>query len=151
MVQERELGEIVDAIWTEMLRLEVRPTYTSWHPDGGSRCLSGRVDLSGAWEGTVTVDCSRELARRVAGTLFDLDPALVTGDELLDAMGEIVNITGGNVKALLPGPCALSLPAVSDADGPVGEHPERPLVARAAFECEGQPFWVIVRGRRSQG
>ncbi len=151
MVQERELGEIVGAIWTEMLRLDVHPTYAAWHADGGPRRLSGRVDLSGAWEGTVTVDCSRELARRLAGTLFDLDPGRVSGGDILDAMGEIVNITGGNVKALLPGPCALSLPAVSDAGGPAGERPDRPLVARAAFECDGQPFWVIVRGRRAPG
>lgn len=150
-VREQELGEIVDAIWTEMLQLPVRPSFEPWHPGGGRGWLTGRVDLCGAWVGTVSVDCPRELARRLAGTMFQLDADRIGRVDLEDAIGELANITGGNVKALLPGPSTLSLPAVSDADGPVPERPDRPLVARAAFECEGQPFWVIVRGRRAAG
>ena len=36
----------------------------------------------------------------------------MTTADIADALGELANIIGGNVKSLLPEPCALSLPHV---------------------------------------
>lgn len=148
-VREHDLGEIVSAIWAEMLHLDVQTSFRPWRAAGSPPGLTGRVELSGAWAGTISVDCSRDLARRLAGMMFGLNPIDLTGRELVDAMGELANITGGNIKALLPGPSVLSIPVVTDDDGPETERPDLPLVARASFDCEGHPFWVIVRGRRA--
>jgi chemotaxis protein CheX len=72
------------------------------------RCITG----SGAWEGIVTVSVSENLARRVAGSIFESPGENVTIDKLHDALGEIANRTGGGVKGLLPGPSLRSLPSV---------------------------------------
>lgn len=65
-------------------------------------------------------------------------------DDIRDALGELANMLAGNVKALLPEPCAISLPAV--AFGPdhhvsvVGTSP----VATVAFTCAGERLFVTL-------
>jgi chemotaxis protein CheX len=43
---------------------------------------------------------------------LEVDPAGLSQEEIRDAAGELANITGGSVKALLAPTCSLSLPLV---------------------------------------
>jgi chemotaxis protein CheX len=74
--------------------------------------ITGCVHLSGAYTGSIMLQCSPPAARDAAAALFSIPAADVTETELVDAIGEIANMVGGNVKSMLPGPSALSLPAV---------------------------------------
>ena len=60
--------------------------------------IFGYVHITGGWEGSVVVQCEDELARRLAAAMFGSDSASVTPQEVSDAMGELANITAGNVK-----------------------------------------------------
>jgi chemotaxis protein CheX len=71
------------------------------------------VHLSGAFIGSVIVQCSDHAARDAAATLFGMPATDVTENEVVDAIGEIANMVGGNVKSMLPGPSFISLPAVA--------------------------------------
>ncbi len=108
MVTENEIREIAENIWGAMLALPIElgeaeaPEY-----------VTGCVDISGGWHGSVAVELSTGLARQVAATLFAMEPGEVTEAEVRDAVGEMANMIGGNVKALMPGSCRLSLPAVA--------------------------------------
>jgi chemotaxis protein CheX len=82
--------------------------------------------------------------------MFDLEPEAVTLDETRDALGELTNMMGGNLKALLPGPSRLSLPTVVEESGP-GVDPLGNLpINQIAFECDGEllrvVFWEHHRG-----
>lgn len=56
-------------------------------------------------------------AHEIARTLLMLDAdETVTTEDLVDAFGEIANVVGGNVKALIDAPAQLSLPHVSTQD-----------------------------------
>jgi chemotaxis protein CheX len=102
--------------------------------------LRGSVSIQGTSQAIVSVDCSEVLARSIAAAMFSQDPGELTEDEVLDSLGEIANIIGGNIKALLPGPSKLGLPQVErDVDGP----PARPVVLQA-FLCTGEPLRVTV-------
>jgi chemotaxis protein CheX len=74
--------------------------------------ITGCVHLSGAYTGSIMLQCSPPAARDAAAALFSMAPGDVTQTELVDAIGEIANMVGGNVKSMLPGPSALSLPSV---------------------------------------
>jgi chemotaxis protein CheX len=74
--------------------------------------ITGCVHLSGAYTGSIMLQCSPPAARDAAAALFSIAPGDVTQTELVDAIGEIANMVGGNVKSMLPGPSALSLPSV---------------------------------------
>ena len=102
--------------------------------------LRGSVSISGESNAIVTVDCSEELATRIGAAMFDTDAEELTPEEVEDALGEIANIIGGNIKALLPGPSKLGLPQI---DQRVTSRPPRTLVQRA-FDCTGQPIVVCL-------
>jgi chemotaxis protein CheX len=70
------------------------------------------VHLSGAYTGSIMLQCSPVAARAAAAALFTMPVEQVTDVEIVDAVGEIANMVGGNVKSMLPAPSALSLPAV---------------------------------------
>ena len=74
--------------------------------------LTGCVHIEGAWNGSALVECELPLARRMTAVLFDRAESEVSLDDVRDALGEITNMIGGNVKALLPSPSRLSLPTV---------------------------------------
>lgn len=78
----------------------------------GSDPLTFSVDVYGAWHGTVSLTCPAavgvEMTRRMLALpeSDDVDPL-----DLEDALGEVVNVLGGNVKSLVDG-CTLGLPRV---------------------------------------
>lgn len=81
------------------------PAYTS-----GAHEVRSSVEISGGWTGSVSFSCSLALARWAAVELLGLTEGAVTSADVADLVGEIVNVVGGNVKSLLPGPSVLSLP-----------------------------------------
>jgi chemotaxis protein CheX len=74
--------------------------------------VSASVSVTGAWRGHVVLSCSSVAARNAAAALMGVEFDEVTAEDVADALGELSNILGGNVKSLLPEPCALSLPHV---------------------------------------
>lgn len=76
------------------------------------RTYLGSVQISGAWEGVVQLHAPEALVARAAGVMFGASGELTSLEQRQDAFGELSNIVAGNTKALLPGPCSLSLPTV---------------------------------------
>ncbi len=131
------LRDVTDFVWTTFLRADLTPSIPPSNVEPG---YVGRVRISGTWSGELTLACSDTLARRAAGTLFDVPPDAVTGDDVNDAVGEIANVMSGNVKALLPAPSRLSLPDVYA--GTVGATRADDRVREVWFTCEGEPLVV---------
>jgi chemotaxis protein CheX len=81
-------------------------------------------------------------ARNVAAALLGVDLDDVTPEDVRDALGELANIIGGNVKSLMPEPAALSLPVVL-IDGNTG-WPSVVEVSHLDGEWLGEPIAVQV-------
>ena len=92
----------------------------------------------------MTVECSGGLARRVASTMFATDACELSADQVSDALGELTNIIGGNIKALLPEPSQLSMPAVTEGTDYLFTIPGSRPAAQLSFTCEGKPFQITV-------
>jgi CheY-specific phosphatase CheX len=112
-----ELMELTAAVFGPMLGVDIAPA-----PDAAASSSSSfaSVRISGAWNGVVVVSGAKDLFRNAAATMYgcaaaDVDDALAD-----DAMREIANIIGGNLKALLPGENELSLPTSFGADQDLG-------------------------------
>lgn len=105
------------------------------------------VDITGGWEGTVSLSMPGDLARAAAAAMLAVPADAVPPAEVRDAALELANMIGGNVKGILPGPSQLSLPRLehaaeaSEAEGDV---------RRLWFESGGKSFSVTVI-RRSGG
>jgi hypothetical protein len=105
--------------------------------------VSSWVDVVGPWTGTVVLTTGRETAADLTRALLgEHAPTELEDEDIVDAFGEIANVVGGNVKAALPGPSALSLPDVGAA----------PAVRNPADQCRidvlwrGEPLSISVQG-----
>ena len=110
-------------------------------PDG-ELVVSARVSVSGGWYGDVVVSCSEPLARRAAAELFAVPSDDVADDDVRDVIGEFANVIGGNVKSVMPGPSALSLPSTS-LDGPI-DRPGEVEALRLDLAWQNEPLRVSI-------
>ncbi len=140
-LQPGDIRQIVSDIFEAMLGLPVADGPAEMD---GTRRLTACVQISGDWEGAVVVDCTEVLARRVTGSMFGLEPDGASPEDVLDAIGEVANVAGGNVKALLGAECALSLPTVTEGVDLRMSVPGMRVVAEAGFASSDEPFRVVV-------
>lgn len=136
--------EAVRTIWEVTLGLEVAPAVEAVEGPS-SELWTGSIRIYGGWEGAVILECPPDLAQEVASRMFGIAPAEATAADVQDALGELTNILGGNVKALLPGPSLLSLPEVTEGHADAPEPSQRDIVARIEFLCRDADFRVTVR------
>jgi CheY-specific phosphatase CheX len=113
---ENDLQEIVDSVMSSLI--QTHPVAQSrLDPQGQAAepTWTGCISIGGAFTGAVLVRCTRDFVHRVAAAMFVGEP--VTDELARDALAEITNIMGGNIKslfsALVESTCSLSLPAVS--------------------------------------
>jgi CheY-specific phosphatase CheX len=139
-----DLCQLTRAIWESTLGLEVRPIPGPGLSKQQAGIVTGRVQITGAWLGTVLLQCSEELAKKVAHVMFGLDSEEPTSEEVRDALAEITNVTAGNFKSLVCGHCHLSMPQVTDHvhDQPAAR--KDVVISRQAFGCQGELFVVTI-------
>ena len=139
---EAALVTITSEVWTSVLSLGVQSVRRKPPlPPPSSGLCTGSIRISGAWSGAVSIEAPVGLVRRAAAIMFGMREAELSAAELTDAFGEITNMVGGTVKALLPAPSQIALPTVALAPSPTADTCE---VARAVFLSEGHFFAVVL-------
>ena len=113
-------------------------------PEQEACTVIGKVQITGAWRGTVLLECSEKLAKKAARIMFGLDSGQPTPEDTRDALAEITNVTAGNFKSLVGGQCHLSMPQVTDHVLGQPIEPQNAVISRQAFDCEGELFLVTV-------
>lgn len=135
------IHEAVETIWRSMLELEIQRddgSPVAWSTD--ERPLIGRVTIHGSWQGCVLLVCPMAVARAAAAAMFKIPPPAVTEAQSRDTVGELTHMLGGNLKSLLPAPCRLSLPVVTEYYNNIAVA-GRPA-GRALLRCDGQPLQI---------
>lgn len=146
---EEEIVQVASTVWESVLGMSLvrQPDL----PAAPSRMVAGSVQFSGAWDGAVTIETSADFARRAAATMFGVDPAAASIADTQDAIGELANMTGGNVKSLLPEPCQLSLPTVVEGQDLSTRFPGCELLTSVSFDCQGAPLVVRLIRKADMG
>ncbi len=106
--------------------------------------VTGCVQISGEWTGAVLLRTTMDFATQAAANLLALPREEVQPEDRQDAMAELANMIGGNVKSILPGPSYLSLPSVA-----IGKEFDFRLhgttvVCQVPMLSAGEPFHVVV-------
>jgi hypothetical protein len=108
--------------------------------------LEAWVKISGAWDGEVVLAVLGASAPELAAAMLGVSTDEVTTDDSVDALCELVNMIGGQVKGTLPPGCRLSLPLIRmmrrDTAGVLTGGRE---VATRTFDWSGHPLTVTVR------
>ena len=126
VVNEDDLAEMVDQVWVSYLDPEglnpLVPTGDRW--PAIARCALVGVDHR-LLDGHVVYAARPQAARQAAAAFLAMEPDEVSPEDVSDVLGELANIVGGNVKAMLPPGCFLSA-AAGRAGARVGDPvPER--------------------------
>ncbi len=145
---EQEIIALTQYIWGATLNLDVVPHDMAGPAVTGGRTLDGVINITGAWAGALVLQVPEHVARRAAAVMFELAEGDATLEDMQDAVGELTNMTGGNVKALLEGQCQLSLPAVVEGRDYSIRVPGSEAVTRVTFDVDGEPFVVSLLTRR---
>lgn len=133
------LQQVVSDVCSGMLGLDMVPSDQSCCDE--TDALSAVIRISGGWDSLVQVLAPRATARVIASTMFATDVDCLSEEEIRDAVGEIVNMVGGNLKGIVEGESSLSLPCVGEASGetPFGSDFTGITVAH---RCQGDPLIV---------
>ena len=139
-----DFAEVVEQVFTGMLGFELVRTHGDTLPKPGDARYIGTVHITGSWSGSVVVECPEGLSRIVAATMFESEHDAMAEDELVDVIGELANMLGGNVKALLEGESLLSLPTVVRGSDFRVIVPGTHLARSLAYVCQGHVFELRV-------
>jgi chemotaxis protein CheX len=111
-IADDQIRQSVEQLWSSILGLTIEPLPSLGPALPQTGLLTGCIEISGIWQGSVMIDCGTSVARKAAAIMFGVESGQTSFDQVQDTLGELTNILGGQVKALLPEPCRLSLPAV---------------------------------------
>jgi chemotaxis protein CheX len=104
------VNQIVENVFQTMMGMEVRAVDVPFPPSGD--VITAAISLAGTWKGAVLVECGLPEAFLFTSRMIGIDPPTSLNDDVRDALGELANMVGGNLKSVLPGGVALSLPTV---------------------------------------
>lgn len=105
-----EVQRIVGDVFQTMLKSEAYATDLPWEPTRSS--VTAAIFFAGTWRGAVMVQTSEHQACQWTSRLMSLPIPEEFTDDVQDALGELVNMIGGNLKSVLPSGVGLSMPTV---------------------------------------
>jgi hypothetical protein len=140
-VSADEIRRVVHNIWSTQLGLELVDTDVG--AIESSLVEQNAVDVgarySGCFDGILVQRCSLQLSLTAAGVAFAADRENLDVSDARDALIELANMTAGNLKAVVPGSCEVSMPYLLDQVPSSG-----PVVAEAGFLLQGEPLIVTI-------
>ena len=139
---DEEILAITRDVWESFTGRTIELVDDQVRPDGD--VTVGCVTVTGEWQGNVLLACPAQLARMAASAMFDLPAAQLDDEQVADALGELTNMIGGNIKSLIPGPSRLSMPTVTVAASSTILMPGGALLSMISLACEGLVLTVSV-------
>ena len=141
LIDSGTVQSIADEVWVALLgEDEYLVPIPAELPD---ETVSAWVTVTGPWMGSVALTCAPATAEELTRVVLRAHPPEeLDTEDVDDALGELANVLGGNVKSLLPGPSTLGLPVVGPA----------PSAATAVDTCRvdavwrGHPLTITVQG-----
>jgi len=135
-------------IWSSIIGFEITYIPEGLEIHSGVRSMIGCIQIAGDWEGAVTLFCPETLARKAAASMFGMPEEDISEEEIQDTLGELTNMTAGNIKTFLPPSCLISLPSVAEGTDYRLVVPGGKIIAQTSFSCEGEPLIVNVLVRK---
>ncbi|MEI7818135.1 MAG: chemotaxis protein CheX [Desulfuromonadales bacterium] len=102
--EEQVAGYVIDAtreVFSAMVMMDVADDFPLKEPVSRFKCsITGMVGFAGTYSGVISIHCPVALALKITSNMLGIDCDEVN-DDLNDAIGEIANMLGGNVKQVL--------------------------------------------------
>ncbi|MFK7737130.1 MAG: chemotaxis protein CheX [Pirellulaceae bacterium] len=96
--------------------------HTESAPPATESWIRSKIEITGEEHCFVQVSADPKMAYRIASTMFETPEDEIDPSEVGDALCEVVNVIGGNIKGAIDRSCDLSLPTVDDGEPVVNEN-----------------------------
>lgn len=136
------LVRTVGSVFITMVGLDVCPSEIQSLPSGD--LLTSYVQLAGDWNGAILLECTRRQARSFAGLILSTDSPAAVDDDVRDALGELANVIGGNMKCGMSTAAHLSMPTVRDGRADDMKWFKTKACEKFTFQCSEGHFWVTI-------
>lgn len=112
LIQSSDIEQMFVSLFDTMLMLPVETAESGSTPN--LEFLTASIEVTGDWNAEFHVAVDQPLSQNIAAAMFGLEAEELSDDEVLDALCEVVNVVGGNIKGVVDQECSLSLPRVSN-------------------------------------
>jgi chemotaxis protein CheX len=137
---EKEIQQYTQLVCSTLLGIEVQ-SLPGQYEASPTDTFTGSVQITGEWNGSLLLSLPSSLVNTLTETLFSLEPGKASTEDRKDAVGELINMIGGNIKALLPQPCTLSVPLLG-VEGQDQLFPSTDLVTHCQFAYKEKSFAI---------
>ena len=148
-VDEQQILTLSQQLWNDHLGLRVSPRdETTLQVD--ERTWSSCINISGAWQGALMLECPESIVRHAAAMLFASDDEETTTEDIEDAFKELSVIIGKQMRQVLPESTKLSRPSII-------HDPDRKAILESLrgltdlrLSCEGRPVRIALLEREGE-
>lgn len=138
--------QIVEEIWQSMLGLDIETA--DLPADDGGREICAAVQITGGWQGAFIIECPEASAVAFTAAMLGYEDGDQPAEaEVHDVVGELANMAGGNLKAIVGEESRLSLPTVAAGSGLDLNVLGATEVVRTGYTAGGATFGVVVVAR----
>lgn len=135
-VDSCDIEKILHDLFKSMLNMELdsvpESTAMKWDEP-----VVASINIEGDWNAEVRIVATQTLAAKIGSSMFGMNADEISQAEIFDAMGEVVNVVGGNAKGIAKGKCRLSIPRVG-----IQKTEQMTNTLSAKFGCENLPLEV---------
>ena len=142
VVTEGDLAEMVEQVWVSYLDPEGVSPLTQNGEVKQPTEVHSTVSITGSWHGHLVYASSVRAATKAAAAFLAMEPDEVGQEDISDVLGELANIVGGNVKAMLPTGCFLSLPTVVLAPDTASYYPAAERISGLYGTWDSEPVSI---------
>ncbi|MFI5493174.1 chemotaxis protein CheX [Actinoplanes sp. NPDC051859] len=142
VVSEGDLAEMVEQVWVSYLDPEGINPLIMTGDDKQATEVHSTVSITGTWHGHLVYASSLQAAKKSAAAFLAMELDEVGQEDVSDVLGELANIVGGNVKAMLPAGCFLSLPTVVLAPDTASYYPSAEQISGLYGVWDGEPISI---------
>lgn len=135
-------SQIVCDVFDTMLQYELVESTDDYA--ARSNTVTAAIFFAGQWKGAVIIECSEQQCCFLAERMTGIPRPEHMDDDVRDAMGELVNMVGGNLKSVLPKGGSLSMPSVLEGMAYAYKICGTNKNVRFAFQGEAGPLWITL-------
>jgi hypothetical protein len=99
-IADSDIVQVVSLICQSVLGMECVPA--TQLPETAAVTMAACVQVTGGWQGAVVLVCPEAFAARAAAVMFNRPADDRNSTDMQDAVAELTNMIGGNIKGLLP-------------------------------------------------
>ena len=137
-----ETQQIVVDVFSSMLRMHVELLDVG-EPLHGT-VITAAVHFVGSWKGALRIECTADQTFEFTKRLLGVDRPSAVDEDVCDAFGELANMIGGNLKAVLPPVVHLSMPSVIRGHDYAMKICKTMTACHLPFDSELGLFWVTL-------